>query len=261
MRFVVLVGPAGSGKSSLTAALSQVMEENGAVVARVNFDPAVEELPYDPEVDVRKYVDYVSLLKQGLGPNGALVTAVDMLIGHVTDIREEISSFEADYVIVDTPGQMELFAFRQGGPLVLEALVQDEPTLIVFLVDAIFMENPASIVSGFSLASSVALRFRKPQVNVVSKADLLLDEVREEIIPRLGEPGFLTSLVEADTSVPGDLRLLYDSLARALEESGVIGEVLPVSVEEVETLTALYAKIQQILAGGDDFKIYDLKGE
>ena len=98
-------------------------------------------------------------------------------------------------------------------------------------------------------------------MNVVSKADLLLDEVREEIIPRLGEPGFLTSLVEADTSVPGDLRLLYDSLARALEESGVIGEVLPVSVEEVETLTALYAKIQQILAGGDDFKIYDLKGE
>ncbi len=261
MRFVVLVGPAGSGKSSLTAALSQVMEENGAVVARVNFDPAVEELPYDPEVDVRKYVDYVSLLKQGLGPNGALVTAVDMLIGHVADIREEISSFEADYVIVDTPGQMELFAFRQGGPLVLEALVHDEPTLIVFLVDAIFMENPASIVSGFSLASSVALRFRKPQVNVVSKADLLLDEVREEIIPRLGEPGFLTSLVEADTSVPGDLRLLYDSLARALEESGMIGEVLPVSVEEVETLTALYAKIQQILAGGDDFKIYELKRE
>jgi len=261
LRFVVLAGPAGSGKSTLTAALSQTMEEGGAVVVRVNFDPAVEHLPYDPEVDVRQYVDYASLLKQGLGPNGALVAAIDMLIAHVLDIREEIESFNSDYVLIDTPGQMELFAFRQGGPLVLDALVQDDPTVTVFLIDAVFMENPASIVSGFSLASSVALRFRKPQVNVISKADLLLEEVREEIIPRLGEPGFLTSLVEGDTSIPGDLRLLYISLARALEESGVIGEVLPVSVEEPDTLKALFAKIQQILAGGDDYKAYDIKKE
>lgn len=259
MRFIVLVGPAGSGKSSLTAALSQVMEDNGAVVARVNFDPAVENLPYDPEVDVRKYVDYESLLRQGLGPNGALVAAIDMLITHVISIREEVDSFNADYVIVDTPGQMELFAFRQGGPLVLDALVQEDPASVVFLIDAVFMENPASIVSGLSLASSVALRFRKPQVNVISKADLLLEEVREELIPRLGEPGFLESLVEADQTVPGDLRMLYEALARALEESGVIGEVLPVSVDEVETLNVLYAKIQQILAGGDDYRIYDIR--
>lgn len=259
MRFIVIVGPAGSGKSSLTASLSDVMEENGAVIARVNFDPAVEELPYNPEVDVRKYVDYASLLKKGLGPNGALVSAMNMLVAHINNIREEIYEFNADYVIIDTPGQMEVFAFRQGGPLVLDALIQDEPTATLFLIDAVFMEKPSSIVSGFTLASSVALRLQKPQVNVISKADLLLDEIRTEIIPRLGEPGFLSSLVDADPSITGELRLLYESLARALEEAGVIGEVLPVSIDEVETLLALYAKIQQMLAGGDDYRIYDLQ--
>jgi len=197
-------------------------------------------------------------MAKGLGPNGALISAVDSLINYVFDIRGILEDIKPDYVIVDTPGQMELFAYRHGGPLVLDALTHGYPSLTVFLVDAIFLENPSSIVSALTLASSVAVRLRRPQINVVSKADLLLPEILNDVIPRLGEEGFLESLVDSDETVDPYTRTLMLNLSAALYKAGFVGEIIPVSVTMPETLDALYAKIQQILSGGEEYKFYDI---
>jgi GTPase SAR1 family protein len=258
-KFIVLTGTAGAGKSSLAAALARFIEERGATVVRVNLDPAAESLPYDPAVDIRSYVRASDFMAEGLGPNGALIAAVDSLIDHVDEVRREIDEYRADYAVVDTPGQLELFAFRYGGPLVLKALLGESPAVNVFLIDAVFVDTAANVVSALTLASSVAVRLALPQVNVVSKADLLLPEVRSDLVPRLGEPGFLGYLLERDGTVTGWRRMLIEALARAVEEAGFVGEVLAVSIHEEETLAALYAKVQQILAAGDDYRIYDVK--
>ncbi|MCS7106988.1 MAG: ATP/GTP-binding protein [Acidilobaceae archaeon] len=260
MYFIVLVGPAGSGKTTLAGELAAYIESYGPSVARLNFDPAAETLSYDADVDVRSYVTAQEFMAKGLGPNGALIAAVDSLINHVFDIRRALEEIKPDYVIVDTPGQMELFAYRHGGPIVLNALTHGYPSVTVFLMDAIFFENPASIVSVLTLASSVAVRLQRPQINIVSKADLLMQDVLENVVTRLGEEGFLESLA---TSSESDLytRALMLSLASALESAGFIGEVIPVSVNSRESMDALYAKIQQLLKGGEEEKYYDQRYE
>jgi GTPase SAR1 family protein len=48
-----MLGPAGSGKTSLASALGNWLEGLGYNVAYINLDPAVEVLPYKPTFDAR----------------------------------------------------------------------------------------------------------------------------------------------------------------------------------------------------------------
>ncbi|MCI4460222.1 MAG: ATP/GTP-binding protein [Acidilobus sp.] len=258
MRFIVIVGPAGSGKSTLTAQLSSAMESQGASVVKVNFDPAADKPPYDPDVDVRDYVTVEEFIDKGLGPNGAMVSAVDAIIGHVDKIRQEVEEFRADYVIIDTPGQLEPFAYRAGGPLVLDALIQDDKSLVVFLMDAVFFEDPVDIVSILTLASSVNVRFKRPQLNVISKADLLPPDVLNNVVERLHEEGYLEDALRDSRLLRGLELQLSMSLARALYEAGYVGQLLPVSAYDEASVRELYGKVQEVLEGGEDYRVYDV---
>ncbi len=254
MYFVVFVGPAGSGKSHLVDSMGDWLAANELTAIRVNLDPAAEWLPYDPDVDVRRYVRTRDLMIENrLGPNGALVASIDQLAFHVEELRDEISSFHANYVLVDTPGQMELFAFRETGPLVLKELLRDHRAVAVFLVDAVFASKPASLASSLFLAASTRLRLQLPQVLVVSKADLLGEDAMGEIEDAINEPYKLYSrLVEAGVDPE-----FADSVSRAMEalvpSGGPSAATVFVSSISMYGLDHLYAVLQQVLAGGEDY--------
>lgn len=59
---------------------------------------------------------------EGLGPNGAVLKAMELLS------KAKIPMFKDDFVLVDTPGQLEVFAFHTSGPKILGQL----PILLVF---------------------------------------------------------------------------------------------------------------------------------
>ena len=252
---MVVLGPAGSGKSTLTWALGDYIHRRGAGAVLVNLDPAAESLPYEPHVDVREYVRVEDFIGEGLGPNGAVVAAVASLVNFAGEIRRAIDEYNAPIVLLDTPGQMEVFAYRVSGPFAVASIVGESPAMTLFLMDAPFFEDPLSMVSVLSLASSVFVRFKLPQVNVVSKADLLRREVVEEIIPRLGEEGFLESLIDDYSRAAGVDPLTRDlavRLAEAVRESGFIGEIIPYSVHDEDSIRAVYAKILQVFMGGEE---------
>ena len=80
MFVVFIIGTAGSGKSQLTATFGEWLKMSKQDVVTVNLDPGVSTLPYSPEVDVRDYVDVGNLMEEyGLGPNGALIMAADLI--------------------------------------------------------------------------------------------------------------------------------------------------------------------------------------
>ncbi len=255
-KFIVLLGTAGAGKSVLASLLKDQIERYGASVAIANLDPAVKKTPYEPNIDARKFVSYQDILATGLGPNASLIAAVDSLVLHLEEIRSEIYSYKADYVILDTPGQMELFAYRVGGPMLIRSIVGDYQAATVFLIDALFFEDPLSIVSALSLASSVSFRFMYPQINVVSKADLLLPEMIEEVLDRISESGFLESLIMKMENVPETTKYMASGIVRVLYEVGFLGELIPISAYDPESIDKLYGKIQQVLLGGEEPAMY-----
>src|SRR4030042_6112335 len=179
---VFIIGTAGSGKSRLTAAVNDWLKMSKQDVAIVNLDPGVSSLPYQPDVDVRDYVNVDNLMDEyRLGPNGALIMASDLVADEIERISKEVEELRSDIVLVDTSGQMELFAFRASGPYIVSELTKEQKA-IVYLFDAVFSVTPQNYVSHLFLSSAVYNRFLIPQIHVLSKCDLLPKEQVDKVV-------------------------------------------------------------------------------
>ena len=153
MYAVFFIGTAGSGKSLLTATLGEWLRAAEQDVTTVNLDPGVRSLPYKPDVDVRKKVKVDELMDEyRLGPNGALIMAADLIAGETEALNQQIESLHSDVILVDTPGQMELFAFRASGPYLANELMKGEAKVILYLFDSIFSLDPSTMLPTSSSA-------------------------------------------------------------------------------------------------------------
>lgn len=251
MFVVFMVGTAGSGKSLLTAALAEWLKMEKQDVATVNLDPGVLSLPYTPDVDVRDYVSVEDIMrKHGLGPNGALVMAADLIAGEAADIGEELESFKSDIALVDTSGQMELFAFRASGPYIAKELTREQKA-VVYLVDSVFSSNPLNYVSNMFLSAAVYNRFFIPQVHVLSKTDLLPEEDVNRIIDWSAKPEKLETAIEEKLS--GTRRLLSRDMMHAIHRLGLNFLLTPVSAKTKEGIINLNAALERIFTSGEKY--------
>ena len=112
-----------------------------------------------------------------LGPNGALIMANDLIASKIDDIQNEVNRVNPDYLIVDTPGQIELFAYRSSGRFLVENITSEEKTSI-FLFDGALITTPVNFVSIALLATSIRLRLNLPTINAVTKTDLIGDQAK-----------------------------------------------------------------------------------
>ncbi|MCY0867767.1 MAG: ATP/GTP-binding protein [Desulfurococcus sp.] len=249
--FIVVLGTAGSGKTSLTSMLQTYLESHELDAATVNLDPAVETLPYTPDVDIRDYVDAREVMrKTGLGPNGALLASIDMLLANIHELEELVWSLKANYIVIDTPGQMELFAFRDAGPIVLESIIKDAKAVSLYLMDSTYLLKGSNAFSALLLAASTHARLGYPQVNVLTKIDVLNSGELERILESLSDPEALSS----DIAREKQASLIWDeSEISVLLEKLLVFDVVPVSNVSGEGFDSLYAAIQRVLAGGEDY--------
>jgi len=249
MYFIFVLGPAGSGKSYTSAALREWIADFNLDVIIVNLDPAADWLPYTPDVDIRDYITLEDVMKKyGLGPNGGLIMAVSLSVDFVENIRREIEEFKPNYVIVDTPGQLELFSFRGAGRIIMDALSGKDKVVTLFLLDGSIIGNIPSFISMVLLAASVAAYHGFPQVTVINKADLLDGDSANRIAEWIEEPSTLQAELLRSRlwlNLPMDV---IESIIRS-----VFPEPLMVSAKEYSGLDRLYAALQRYLAGGEDF--------
>ncbi len=251
MFIVFIIGTAGSGKSLLTAAFSEWLKMSQQDVAVVNLDPGALTLPYSPDVDVRNYVDVGGLMEEyGLGPNGALLMAADLVADKIEEISKEIEDLRSDIVLVDTAGQIELFAFRASGPYIASELTR-EPKAIVYLFDAVFSLNPLNYVSNLFLSVAVYNRFLLPQVHLLSKCDLLPKEEVDKIVDWSASPTALEASIEQ--KLEGTKRLLSRNMMRVIYQLGLRFLLIPVSAKTNEGMINFNTALERILAGGEKY--------
>ncbi len=175
---VLLVGPAGSGKSTFAKEFSSFLTENGHDAKVVNLDPASDPI-YEACRNLRDFVKTEEIMKEfKLGVNGALIKSMEIATGYLDEVI-----VEGEYVIYDTPGQMELFLYTDFGERLVEKLRGF--TVGVFLIDSCLATSVEKFAACIGQAVVVTLKFTIPFVTMFTKADVCkameLSEARKEI--------------------------------------------------------------------------------
>ncbi|WP_428325085.1 ATP/GTP-binding protein [Nitrosopumilus sp.] len=249
MKTIFVSGTAGSGKSLLSSKLYDYYTKNGAFAAVLNLDPGVENLPYSCDVDVRDFVDIVSIMQQyDLGPNGALVMAADLIASKIDDIQNEVNRVNPDYLIVDTPGQIELFAYRSSGRFLIDNITSEEKTS-VFLFDGALITSPVNFVSIALLATSIRLRLNLPTINVLTKTDLIGANLKN-ILQWSSSLSTLESAIANDAD--GDTYTLTTNILRGLNLSGFAQGLIPISNITGDGFVNLEGALSRILNLGEE---------
>jgi hypothetical protein len=249
LKTIFISGTAGAGKSLLTSKLLEYYTKNGAFAAVLNLDPGVESTPYTCDIDVRDYVDIVSIMQQyDLGPNGALIMANDLIAAKIDDIKSEVDRVNPDYLIVDTPGQIELFAYRSSGPFLVENISSEEKTNI-FLFDGALITSPVNFVSIALLATSIRLRLNISTINVLTKTDLIGTKLNDIL-------KWTTSLSTLENAIAneadGDTYTLTTNILRGLNLGGFAQGLIPVSNVTGEGFVNLEGALSRILNLGEE---------
>ncbi len=204
-------------------------------------------MPYIPDIDIRDYLVLEEVMnKYGLGPNGAMILASDLMVNHLDDLKYEIDEYNPDWILVDTAGQLELFAFRETGPLIASSLgFGSIQRAVSFLFDSNLTLRPNGFISTLLLAASVQFRFRAiPQINILSKIDLLDDDQIDMIVN--WSQDFQALAESTNEREKGLIRELSMSLSEVFTQMGSTAELIPCTVNEEHGLDLLFGYLQRI---------------
>ncbi len=190
---IIVLGHAGSGKSTLVREFGNFLDSyTDNSVGRVNLDTATPP-EYKADIDSRNIVKAEELMSEyGLGINGALLKSVEILKENVDKLI-----LRNDFVLYDTPGQLELFLYTDFGEFFSRKLMESDPTTAVFLVDSQLCRNPENYLSAITQSAVIALRTGVDTITVFNKADLSEPPDYEEVVEyiRRGE-GTLPELMK-----------------------------------------------------------------
>ncbi|HIH40326.1 MAG TPA: GTPase [Halobacteria archaeon] len=250
---IYMLGTAGSGKTSFTASFQGWLKQLDLEVATVNLDPGEMNLPYDPEVDIRDWVDLYDVMEKfKLGPNGAQIACSDEMALKADEIKDAIDSFDADIILIDTPGQIELFAYRETGRILIESLGVDN-SIILFLFDPIISKRANGFVSLQMLSISTQFIFSLPQLNILSKSDMFDDDLLKKIMEWYYTPETLYNDLIDQKGISKEINI---EVLKMLEVIGMQGSLIPISSVDLNGMDDVYNFIVQLFKGGDDIADY-----
>ncbi len=248
--YIYFIGTAGSGKSTLTSSFKQWMTNQGLDAVTVNLDPGAENLPYTPDVDICDWISLEEVMNSyELGPNGAQIACADMLALNTSDIKESIDSFKADYILMDTPGQLELFVFREAGKYIIE-FMNPKQSMVAYILDPALAKTASGFVSQLLLSINTSFRLNHPQINILSKSDLISDDERVTIKNWSENIDTLENAILCEKE--SIYREMSEGILRLLRDFSSQIQMIQTGKENFLGIDDLYTLIQLQFQGGED---------
>jgi len=229
---IIVLGMAGSGKTTFVKTLTSYMIEQRLSIYTINLDPGCASIPYPVKIDIRDTVKYKDVMKHyNLGPNGAIVTSLNLFATKFTEVLDLLDkrSKETDYIIIDTPGQIEVFTWSASGQIITETLANVYPTVIIYVADSAKCISPVTFMSNMTYSCSIMFKTKLPLVLALNKSDVVFPSFA---IKWMTDFQSLSDEIEATSETYGiNSRLTY-SLSLALDDYYSTLKAVPVSALE-----------------------------
>lgn len=238
----LLIGMAGSGKSTLFHRIHYEASQKSKRCYFINLDPATLEVPIEPNMDIRDTVDYKGVMREyTLGPNGAIMTSLNLYATQFSDVMDILDKRAADfdYVVIDTPGQIEAFTWSASGQLIAESLASTFATCIVYVVDTPRSRSPATFMSNMLYACSILQKLRLPLVAAFNKSDV--QSPSENFLWMTDFEAFHKALDEDDSE--SYVTSLHRSMSLVLDEFYKVLDHLAVSAATGDGIDDLWSKL------------------
>lgn len=150
----------------------------------INLDPAVRTVPFESNIDIRDSLTYKEVMREyNLGPNGGILTSLNIFatkIDQVINILEKRTlpnpetpnAKRIKNIIVDTPGQIEVFVWSASGSILLDSLASSFPTVIAYIIDTPRSSSTSTFMSNMLYACSILYKTKLPMILVFNKTDV-----------------------------------------------------------------------------------------
>lgn len=246
---IICIGMAGSGKTSFIQRVNSYIHSNGKAGYLLNLDPAVSQVPFGANIDIRDTVNYRQVMKEyNLGPNGGILTSLNLFTTKFDQVLDFIDkrSKEVDYILLDTPGQIEIFTWSASGAIITDTLAASYPTVIAYIIDTPRSTSPATFMSNMLYACSIMYKTKLPFIIVFNKTDVVSHEFAVEWMTDY--ESFQNALQDNTTymgSLINSMCLMLEEFYNSLKVTGVSAvtgegmdeffETIKESVNEYET--------------------------
>lgn len=256
----LVMGPAGSGKSTYCSNIQQYCEELRRTVHVVNLDPAAEHFDYSVLVDIRELINIEDVMEDPdlkFGPNGGLVFCMEYLAQNMDWLHEQLDDIEDDYILFDCPGQIELYTHIPVMRQIVDTLRNWNFNLCaIFTVDSQFMIEASKFVSGVLSALSTMITLEIPHVNVMTKIDLLSKKAKKEL-DRYLEPNMSTLLADEFNNMKHGSKFhkLNALMAQMVDDYGLVTFMpLDISEEDNDSLNDILLQVDMAIQYGEDLE-------
>ncbi|KAI0834373.1 hypothetical protein F5Y06DRAFT_300711 [Hypoxylon sp. FL0890] len=181
---IVCVGMAGSGKTTFMQRINAHLHGQRDPPYVINLDPAVLNVPFESNIDIRDSVNYKEVMKQyNLGPNGGILTSLNLFstkVDQIVSLLEKRTTpdpanpgkKQIKNILVDTPGQIEVFVWSASGQILLESLASTFPTVIAYIIDTPRTASTSTFMSNMLYACSILYKTKLPMILVFNKTDI-----------------------------------------------------------------------------------------
>ena len=262
----LIIGPPGSGKSTFCQRYKQLYNSISRPAIIVNLDPA-NEIYTDFDIDISEIITLLQVMQEfDLGPNAGLIYCMEYLEKNLDWLWSRLESFKDHYILIDCPGQVELFTHHPSLKNIIDQFQKKDFRLCALhLIDSFHCVDASRYVSMILLSLQAMLQIELPFIHVLSKMDLIKSMGNPvfnlEFYTQVQDLEYLMHYLSQDSTIPSRYTALTKAIAEVVQDFGLVS-FEPLAIDDPESVIRLARLIDKangyVFGGLENGSIFDV---